>query len=115
LFVRLGVLVNIGAVDLLTAYGRSLGSLYPLAVLSLAVLWILTLVALGLAARLGYRLAFLVGIVLYAADMIALIVTFSVWAFGVHAFFVYKWFQGQKALKEASESTSQQASAASTA
>jgi len=26
-------------------------------------------------------------------------VMFSLWAFGVHAFFVLKWFQGQKALK----------------
>jgi hypothetical protein len=32
--------------------------------------------------------------------MIALTATFSLWAFGVHAFFVYKWFEGQKALKE---------------
>jgi hypothetical protein len=30
--------------------------------------------------------------------MIALLVTFSVWAFGVHGFFVFRWFQGQKAL-----------------
>jgi hypothetical protein len=25
---------------------------------------------------------------------------FSMWAFGVHAFFLFKWFEGQKALKE---------------
>jgi len=25
---------------------------------------------------------------------------FSLWAFGIHAFFVFKWFQGQKALKD---------------
>jgi len=35
--------------------------------------------------------------------MIALIVTFSLWAFGIHAFFVFKWFQGQKALKDLNE------------
>jgi len=32
--------------------------------------------------------------------MIALLLTFSSWAFGVHAFFVFRWFQGQKALKD---------------
>jgi hypothetical protein len=32
--------------------------------------------------------------------MILLIVTFSTWAFGLHAFFLFKWFQGQKALKD---------------
>src|SRR2546429_9291556 len=34
--VRLNVFVSIGAVDLITAYGRSLGPLYPLAVYSTA-------------------------------------------------------------------------------
>src|SRR5205809_5743181 len=43
---------------------------------------------LGFAGRSGHRWAFLGGIAIYAADMIALIVTFSLWAFGVHAFFV---------------------------
>jgi hypothetical protein len=51
-------------------------------------------------ARSGRRWAFLIGIVLYGADMIALIAMFSLWAFGVHAFFVFRWFQGQKALKD---------------
>ena len=46
------------------------------------------------------KLASLIGIVLYGADMIALIAMFSLWAFGVHAFFVFRWFQGQKALKD---------------
>jgi hypothetical protein len=32
--------------------------------------------------------------------MIALTLTFSLWAVGIHAFFVLKWFQGQKALKD---------------
>ena len=47
--------------------------------------------------------AFLAGIVLYAADMVALVVTFSIWAFGIHAFFLLKWYQGQKALKDLRE------------
>ena len=47
-------------------------------------------------------------IVLYGADMIALLVTFSiwafaVWAFAVHAVFIFKWFQGYKLLKDRRE------------
>lgn len=64
------------------------------------MLWIAVLCALGFAARKGHRWAFLLGIALYAADMLALMAIFSIWAFGVHAFFVYRWFQGQKALKD---------------
>ena len=61
---------------------------------------LVTLLALGFVGRSGHRWAFLTGMVLYGADMIALMATFSLWAFGVHAFFVFKWFQGQKALKD---------------
>jgi hypothetical protein len=98
--VRLNLLVSIGTVDLLTLYGRPLGSFYPLAVYGLAVMWLFVMSGLGFAGRYGFRWAFLAGIAIYAVDMIALILTFSLWAFGVHAFFVFKWFQGQKALKD---------------
>ncbi len=101
--VRLNVLVSIGAVDLLGIYGRPLGQLYPLAVYSAAAAWVVAVLALGVAGRSGRRWAFLAGMVLYGADMIALMATFSLWAFGVHAFFVFKWFQGQKALKDLNE------------
>jgi|SRR2546422_5231029 len=101
--VRLNILVSIGAVDLLSLYGRPLGQLYPLAVYSAAATWLVAVLALGFAARSGRRWAFLAGMVLYGADMIALIVMFSLWAFGVHSFFVFKWFQGQKALKDLNE------------
>ena len=101
--VRLNLLVSIGTVDLLTLYRRSLGPFYPLAVFSLAAMWLLVMLGLGFAGRSGHRWAFLAGIAIYAADMIALIVTFSLWAFGIHAFFVFKWFQGQKALKDLNE------------
>jgi len=101
--VRLNVLVSIGAVDLLGIYGRLLGQLYPLAVYSAATAWVVAVLALGVAGRSGRRWAFLAGMVLYGADMIALMATFSLWAFGVHAFFVFKWFQGQKALKDLKE------------
>jgi hypothetical protein len=69
-------------------------------VYSAAVTWLVVVLVLGFAGRGGYRWAFLAGMVLYGADMIALIAMFSLFAFGVHAFFVLKWFQGQKALKD---------------
>jgi hypothetical protein len=95
--VRLNIIVSIGAFDLLSLYGKSLG---PVAVDTTVAIWLIAVVALGFAARSGRPWAFLVGIVLYGADMIALIAMFSLWAFGVHAFFVFRWFQGQKALKD---------------
>ena len=67
------------------------------------VMWILVLCGLGFAARKGYRWAFILGIAIYALDMLALLAVFSIWAFGVHGFFVFRWFQGQKALKELNE------------
>ncbi len=98
--VRLNILVSIGAVDLVSLYARPFGHLYPLAVYSAAAAWLVTLLALGFAARGGHRWAFVAGMVLYGADMIALITMFSLWAFGAHAFFLFKWFQGQTALKD---------------
>jgi hypothetical protein len=101
--IQLNLLVSIGTVDLLTLYGKPLGSFYPVAVYGLAAMWLLVMLGLGFAGRSAHRWAFLAGIAIYAADMIALIVTFSLWAFGVHAFFLLKWFQGQKALKDLKE------------
>lgn len=98
--IRVGVLISVGLVDLLTLYGGRLGPFYGAAIYGFAVLWLLALVGLGFAARSGYRWAFVAGIVLYVTDMIALMMMFSIWAFGVHAFFVFRWFQGQKALSE---------------
>ncbi len=98
--IQIHFLINIGLFDLLALYGRRFGANFPTIAEGTVVLWILILCALGFAARKGYRWAFLLGIALYAADMLALMAIFSIWAFGVHAFFVYRWFQGQKALKE---------------
>lgn len=98
--VRINFLINIGLFDLLGMYGGRLGANYPLVAEGTVVTWVLVLCALGFAARKGYRWAFFIGIFLYAADMIALLVTFSIWAFGVHGFFLFRWFQGQKALKD---------------
>ena len=101
--VRLSIFVSIGVVDLLSIYGAQ-PRIYPLVAYTVAAIWVAAVVALGFAARSGQRWAFLAGMVLYGADMIALTATFSLWAFGVHAFFVFKWFEGQKALKELDES-----------
>ena len=101
--VRLNILVSIGAIDLLSFYGRPLGQLYPVAMYSAAATWLLAVLVLGFAARSGRRWAFLAGMVLYGADMIVLIAMFSLWAFGVLAFFLFKWFQGQQALKDLNE------------
>jgi len=97
---RLNIIINIGAFDLLKFYGRPLGQRYALTVYSVETLWLIALGALGFAARSGRRWAFLAGIVLYGLDMLVLIATFSPLAFGVHAFFVFRWFQGQKSLKD---------------
>src|SRR5437868_14374333 len=99
----LNILVSIGAIDLLSFYGRPLGQLYPVAMYSAAATWLLAVLVLGFAARSGRRWAFLAGMVLYGADMIVLIAMFSLWAFGVLAFFLFKWFQGQQALKDLNE------------
>jgi hypothetical protein len=72
--VRLNIIVSIGAFDLLSLYGKSLG---PVAVDTTVAIWLIAVVALGFAARSGRRWAFLIGIVLYGADMIALIAMFS--------------------------------------
>jgi hypothetical protein len=97
-------LINVGFFDPLSTYGGSMQQLQFLVLYSAVVVTSLAvLVGLGFAGRYGQRWAFWVGIVLYAADMIALMAMFSIWAFGVHAFFVFKWFQGQKALKDIKE------------
>lgn len=97
--VQITFAVNIGAIDLLRAYGTQFG-VGGIGLHLAAGLWILVTLSLGAAARKGQRWAFLAGILIYAADMIALIMMFSIWAFGVHAFFLFKWFEGQTRLRE---------------
>jgi hypothetical protein len=101
--IRLNLFVGIGAIDLLRFYGVGLGALYPFVLYGAAAGWVLWLIAFGFAGRKGYRWAFLGGLILYAADMMTLVITFSIWAFGIHSFFIYRWWQGQKALKDLEE------------
>jgi hypothetical protein len=102
--VRLNLLVNnLGLIDLLTFYGRSLGAAYTLVLYAASAMWVSALIGLGFAARNGKRWAFLVGIFLYGSDMIPLIGTFSLWAFSTHSFFVFEWFQGQRVLRDLRE------------
>jgi uncharacterized membrane protein len=103
--VRLNIFVSIGAIDLLTFYGGHLVQLHPILLKVAAAVWVLALLTLGYTAKRGYRWAFLAGVALYGADMIALAVTFSLWSIGVHAFLVLKWFQGQRALQDLKEAT----------
>ena len=100
---RINILVSIGVIDLLPFYGGPLFRLHPLLVSAAAAAWVVALVGLGFAAQKDHRWAFLAGVVLYGTDMIALGLTFSFWSIGVHGFFLLKWFQGQKALKDLKE------------
>jgi hypothetical protein len=104
--IRLFAFVNIGFIDLLTFYGGELVRANPLVLRAAAAAWVLALVGLGLAGRKGQRWAFWVGVVLYAADMMPLIVMFSLWSFGIHVFFIFQWFKGQRALGELKASAS---------
>ena len=65
-------LINVGVFDLLRLYGRRLGESYPTVAEGTVVMWIVSLCALGFAARKGHRWAFLLGIALYSLDMVAL-------------------------------------------
>jgi hypothetical protein len=100
---RINILVSIGAIDLLGLYGGELLRLHPLLLPGAAATWVVLLIVLGFAARKGYRWAFWAGVVLYGADMIALTITFSIFAVGVHGFFVFMWFKGQRALADLNE------------
>ena len=104
--IRLFAFVNIGFIDLLTFYGGELVRANPLILRAAAAAWVLALVGLGLAGRKGQRWAFWVGVILYAADMMPLIVMFSLWSFGIHGFFIFQWFKGQRALGELKASAS---------
>jgi hypothetical protein len=101
--VQINFLFSIGVIDLLALYGRELLRPHPLLLSAAAAAWVVVLVGLGVAARKGYRWAYWAGMVLYAVDMIALTITFSFLSIGVHGFFVLKWFQGQRALRDLKE------------
>src|SRR5579884_575842 len=111
--VRIYGFVNIGFIDLLPLYGRDLVRTYPWLLRAAGSAWVLAMVGLGFAARKGHRWAFWAGAVLYVADMLPLIVTFSIWAFDIHGFFVFQWFKGQRALGEIKESAIADAASAS--
>ncbi len=98
--IRVNFFVTIGAIDLFTYYGRELVAAHPMLLSLAAAAWVGVLAGLGWAALKGYRWAFLAGVLLYVADMLLLVPMFSFWSMGVHGFFVYQWFQGQKALQD---------------
>lgn len=109
--VKLNLGVNIGAIDLFLLYGRELLRTNPLLWPMVTATWVLLLVGLGFAAGKGQRWAFWAGIILYAADIVLLMLPLNLWsavAMGVHAFFIMQWFKGQKALGELKESAKSQ-------
>lgn len=108
LLIRLNWIVAIGVFELSGIYAGQFIRLHPIVAYYAAAVWVLGLVGLGLAARKGYRWAFWVGVVLYAADIIPLAITFSWLSIGVHGFFVFKWFQGQAALRDLKEAQSRE-------
>lgn len=113
--IRLSFIVNIGAIDLLLIYGRELLHGNILLFRMVGAAWVVLLLLLGLAARNNHRWAFWVGVILYGADLLCVMVMlnlFTVLAMGVHGFFIMQWFKGQKALGELEESASRAAAAA---
>jgi hypothetical protein len=108
--VHINIFFSIGAIELLGLYGGKLLGV-PLLLPTAAATWVILLVGLGFAARAGQRWAFWAGMLLYGADMIALTLTFSILAVGVHGFFVFMWFKGQKALADLKEPSAAAATA----
>lgn len=114
LLIRLPLIVNLGAIDLLFLYGRDLLHGNILLFRMAGAAWVVALLLLGLAARNHQRWAFWAGIILYAADLMCTIVllnVFTVLAVGVHGFFMMQWFKGQRALGELKESAARAAAA----
>ena len=114
LIIRLPLVVNIGAIDLLFIYGRDLLHGNILLFRMAGAAWIVLLLLLGLAARNNHRWAFWVGIILYGADSLCTMIMlnlFTILAVGVHGFFIMQWFKGQKALGELKESADRAAAA----
>jgi hypothetical protein len=115
--VKLNLAVNIGAIDLFLLYGRVLRT-SPFLGPMVTATWVLLLVGLGFAAGKAQRWAFWAGIILYAADMVLLMLPFNLLsgvAMGVHGFFIMQWFKGQRAVEEVKESASSQRSIAAKA
>ena len=114
LLIRLPLIVNIGALDLLFIYGRDLLHGNILLFRMIGAAWVVALLLLGVAARNNHRWAFWAGIILYGADLLCtmmLLNVFSIFALGVHGLFIMQWFKGQKALGDLKEATTRAAGA----
>ena len=106
MFIKLNLIVNIGAIDLFMIYGRDLIRDNGLLFRAVGTAWIVLLLLLGVAARKNQRWAFWVGIILYGADLMCVIVmmnVFTILTVGVHGFLMMQWFKGQRALGELGE------------
>jgi hypothetical protein len=99
--------VAIGSFDMLIVYGRDLLQDNFLYIRGIAAVWVVLLVLLGLAARKNQRWAFWTGVILYAADLLPLMIMLNLWAIfavGIHGFLILEWFKGQRALGELKQS-----------
>src|SRR6185437_647328 len=67
MFIKLNLIVNIGAIDLFMIYGRDMIRDNVLLFRAVGTAWIVLLLLLGVAARKNQRWAFWVGIILYGA------------------------------------------------
>lgn len=111
LLVRFNLLIDVAAIEFAFHYAapqmplvvgnRQLTLLpQPPLVCSVAVLLILGFVVLGFFGRRGKRWAFVAGLAIYGLDAIGLLLLFSIFSFGVHGFFLFKWWQAQNAAAE---------------
>ena len=115
LLVFLRSLLAIGTTDMLASYGLLFFISHIMLFRIITAAWVLLYVLLGLAARKNQRWAFWVGVVLYCADMVPVMLMSPLWgvfAVGIHGFFVMQWFKGQKAVGEIKESSAISAAAA---
>ena len=82
------------------------GSLQAFVVIAALTVWtIVIMVLLGFAGRAYKRWAFWAGLLIYGVDAAVLIPLFSLWAMGVHGFFLWKWWEAQRAIAELKEKT----------
>ena len=70
-----------------------------LAMLGVAVGIMGCMILLGIAGRSYKRWAFWAGLVIYGIDSLLLMLFFSFFSLGLHGFFLWKWWEAQRAIK----------------
>jgi hypothetical protein len=80
------------------AFSGSLAAFVAIAAVTLGIIG--SLVLLGIAGRAYKRWAFWAGLVIYGIDSVLLIFFFSFLSLGLHGFFLWKWWEAQRAIGE---------------